>query len=143
VVKSSANPFFLTPASLTVKSLKTYIGNTIDCEYWIVGVSVCLHWKKRINKRRKNTRTKLESNANFMVRVHPRFNRVMVAAPSTRLICSENASSEALRWGPAPYVKISFSSVKIFFAIADMLNVLNRFGSFRSTRKLSNEFTSE
>ena len=37
------NPLFLTLIGLTVKSLKTHIGNITDCEYCFVEVSVCLH----------------------------------------------------------------------------------------------------
>jgi len=75
------------------KFLRLSQGNIMDCKYCFVGISVCLHWKKRINKRRKNIRTKLGNNANFLICVYAGFYRVL-AAPLTRLTYSENANEK-------------------------------------------------
>ena len=83
-------PFFLTPMVLIVeKFLRLSQGNIMDCKYCFVGISVCLHWKKRISKRRKNMRPKLGNNANFLICVYAGFCSVL-AAPLTGLTYSEN-----------------------------------------------------
>jgi hypothetical protein len=61
----------------------------MNCKHCFVEISVCLHWKKRISKRRKNMRPKLGNDADLIFCVHAGF-RCSSATPLTRLTYSEN-----------------------------------------------------
>jgi hypothetical protein len=49
----------------------------MDCKHRFVGIGVCLLWKKRISKKRKNTRAKLGNDSSFLICVYAGFCHVL------------------------------------------------------------------